>query len=327
MIVLLGIGLYTANFIIGRPKQIAEVHNGVAPNLKQDHQPIQELPALSVETEPAGASILMDGVAPQKPPNTFTHVPFGIHQVVASLEGYESVKQEIQVSQGTPGRLNMPLKAIQELGALSIDTEPAGALILMDGLPPQKPPNTFTHVPFGIHQVVASLEGYESVKQEIQVSQGTPGRLNLPLKAIQELGVLSIDTEPAGAFILMDGIPPQKPPNTFTHVPFGIHQVVASLEGYESVKQEIQVAQGTPGRLNLPLKAIQELGALSIDTEPAGASILMDGVQPQAAEHIYPYSIWIPSGNGELGGLRAGQTRDPSLQRNAGPAEFVAYRQ
>ena len=214
----------------------------------------QEIPALSVVTDPAGSSILIDGKPPQIPPNTFTHVPFGSHQITASLDGYESIKQNIEVRKGTAPQFHLQLKPIDEIAALSIATEPAGASILLDGKPPQSPPGTFTHVPFGTHQVTATLEDYEPVKQNIEVRKGTAPQLHLQLKPIDEIAALSVASEPAGASILLDGKPPQSPPGTFTHVPFGSHQVSATLKDYEPVKQNIEVRKGMPPELRLQLK-------------------------------------------------------------------------
>jgi hypothetical protein len=48
----------------------------------------QELPSLSVHTEPPGASILLDGKPPDSPANNFSHIPFGAHELTAVLPDY-----------------------------------------------------------------------------------------------------------------------------------------------------------------------------------------------------------------------------------------------
>jgi serine/threonine protein kinase/TPR repeat protein len=71
---------------------------------------------------------------------------------------------------------------------------------------------------------------------------------------IQEIGLLSVQTEPANATVLLDNKPPDTPPNTFTHVPFGKHQLAATLENYEPLQQEIEVADGMSPEIHLTLK-------------------------------------------------------------------------
>src|SRR5271165_185524 len=255
--------------------------------LKLQQSPPQEIVALSVQSEPAGAAILLDGKPPQAPSNTFTHVPFGTHQLSATLHDYEPIKQDIEVRRGMTPQIRLQLKPTQEIASLSVQTEPAGASILLDGRPPQAPSNTFTHVPFGTHQLTATLDDYEPIKQDIEVRRGMTPQVRLQLKPTQEIAALSVQTEPAGAAILLDGKPPQAASNTFTRVPFGTHQLSATLDDYEPIKQDIEVRRGMNPQIRLQLKPTQEIAALSVQTEPAGAAILLDGKPPQAPSNTF----------------------------------------
>jgi serine/threonine protein kinase len=270
--------------------------------LRQPVQPspirhIAEIPALTVQTEPTGAAILLDGKPPQTPPNTFTHVPLGPHQLSAALDGYEPVKQELEVRKGMAPELRLQLEPVVEIPALTFQTEPEGASILLDGKPPPVQPNTFTHVPFGSHQLSVTLDGYEAIKQNLQVRRGMASTVRLQLKPIVEIPALTIQTEPEGASILLDGKPPQVPPNTFNHVPFGAHQLSVTLDGYEPIRRELQVRRGMAPEVRLQLKPIQEIPALTIQTEPEGASILLDGKAPELPPSIFTH---VPFGSHEL---------------------------
>ena len=275
-------------------KQDIQVRKGMPPDIHLQFRQIQEIAALSVQTEPSGASILLDGKPPQVPPNTFTHVPFGSHQLSATLENYEPIKQDIQVRRGMSSEIHLQLKPMQEVPALSVQTEPPGASILLDGKPPQVPPSTFTHVPLGSHQLSATLDNYEPIKQDIQVRRGMSSEVRLQFKPIQEVPALSVQTEPPGAAILLDGKPPQVPPNTFTHVPFGPHQLSAALDNYEPFKQEIQIRKGMNPEIQLQLREIQEIAALSVQTEPPGASVLLDGKPPQIPPNTFTHVPYGP---------------------------------
>src|SRR5580700_1950214 len=220
-----------------------------------------EIAALSVQSEPPGAAVLLDGKPPQAPLNTFTHVPLGTHQLTATLDEYEPIKQDVEVRSGMNPHIHLQLKPIQEIAALSIQSEPPGASILLDGKPPQAPSNTFTHVPFGTHQLSATLNHYEPIKQDIEIRSGMNPQIHLQLKPIQEIAALSIQSEPPGALILLDGKPPQAPPNTFAHVPFGTHQLTATLDDYEPIKQDIEVRKGMTPEIRLQLKP-SSIGAL-----------------------------------------------------------------
>src|ERR1700757_4420296 len=167
--------------------------------------------------------------------------------------------------------LHLKIKQNQEKEAVSVQNDPPGASILLDGKPPQSP-NTFAHVPFGTHQLTATLNDYEPIKQDIEVRKGMYPEIHLRLKPSQEIAALSIQTDPTGASILLDGKPPQSP-NTFAHVPFGTHQLTATLNDYEQIKQDIEVRKGMAPEIHLILKPTQEITALSVQTDPPGASI------------------------------------------------------
>jgi len=72
--------------------------------------PIQEIATLSIQTEPPNATILLDNKSPDSPPNTFSHVPFGKHQLTAALDNYEPLEQEIEVGSGTSSEVHLTLK-------------------------------------------------------------------------------------------------------------------------------------------------------------------------------------------------------------------------
>jgi TPR repeat protein len=172
-------------------------------------------------------------------------------------------------------------KQTTEIPTLSVQSDPPGALILLDNQPAQTA-NSFTKVPFGKHRLTATLDGYEPIHQEIEVRQGMAPAIRLKLKEIQEIASLSIRSDPPGASIQLDGQPAQTA-NTFTKVPFGKHQLTASLKDYEAIKQEIEAHRGMVPEILLKLREIREIAALSIQTDPPGAIIFLDGKPPQTA--------------------------------------------
>ena len=58
-------------------KQDIDVRRGMNPQIHVQLKPTQEIAALSILSDPPGATVLLDGKPPQTPSNTFTHVPFG----------------------------------------------------------------------------------------------------------------------------------------------------------------------------------------------------------------------------------------------------------
>ena len=167
-IVLAGIGAYLVYSKLDQTRQAVT--------------PGQEIAALSVQSDPSGASILLDGKPPVGPGNSFTHVPFGMHQLTATLDNYEPVKEDIEVRRGMVPEIDLKLNPSQEIAALSVQSDPSGASILLDGKPPVGPGNSFTHVPFGMHQLTATLDNYQPVRQDIEVRRDMAAEIHLKLK-------------------------------------------------------------------------------------------------------------------------------------------------
>ena len=256
--------------------------------------PSQELVSLSVQSDPPGAAVLLDGKPPSGPSNSFAHVPFGIHQLTATLDNYEPIKQDLEVRSGMAPEVHLKLKQSQEIASLSVQSDPPGASILLDGKPPAGPSNSFKHVPFGTHQLTANLNDYEPIKQDLEVRRGMTPEIRLKLKLSQEIASLSVQSDPSGASILLDGKPPQGPSNTFSRVPFGNHQLTATLNDYEPVKQDLEVHRGMAPEIHLKLKQTQEIVSLSVQSDPVGASILLDGKPPQGPSNTFSHVVFGP---------------------------------
>ena len=288
---------------------------GIGVYLINSSRKVQEIAALSVRTEPPGASFLLDGKPPQVPPGTFTHVPFGSHQLSATLDNYQPVKRDIQVSGGMSPEIRLQLKPIEEIPVFSIQIEPPGATILLDGKPPQVLPNIFTHVPFGPHRLSARLDDYQPIERDIQVGKAMSPEIRLELKPIQEIATLNVQADPSGATILLDGKPPQVPPGTFTHVPFGPHRLSAALDDYQPIELDFQVGKAMNPEIRLQLKPIQEIAALNVQTDPSGATILLDGKTAAGfPRHLHSRSFWTSSALCHAGRLSTDRAGPPSRQ-------------
>jgi serine/threonine protein kinase/TPR repeat protein len=141
--------------------------------------PIVTSGELSVETSPAGAKLILDGGQPVKAPYTFTNVNFGTHKLALTLDGYTSVERELRFDRSSSLRIDLQPKPgpPAEVATFSVRSDPPGALIRLDGVPPEKSPATFRDVKFGQHRLSATLEGFEPKEQTLDVDSQTKGQL------------------------------------------------------------------------------------------------------------------------------------------------------
>jgi TPR repeat protein len=141
------------------------------------------------------------------------------------------------------------------VGDLIIETEPAGAAVTLDKSPPTTAPHTFRNVTFGTHRLTVTLDGYLAIEQDLSFDGANPPKIVLQPKQRppEEIGKLSIRSNPPGALIRLDGAPPPEPPNTFTQVKFGKHKLTASLDGYEPKEEDLIVDGSTATDIILQL--------------------------------------------------------------------------
>ena len=157
-----------------------------------------------------------------------------------------------------PFILKKPSPSVVEgprVGDLIIETEPAGAAVTLDKSPPTTAPHTFRNVTLGTHRLTVTLDGYLAIEQDLRFDGANPPTIVLQPKQRppEEIGKLSVRSNPPGALIRLDGALPQEPPSTFTKVKFGKHKLTASLDGYEPKEEDLVVDRGTATDIILQL--------------------------------------------------------------------------
>ncbi len=124
---------------------------------------------LVVRTEPPGATVLIDGLEAGKSPLT-TNVRIGKLQVKATLEGYIEIEKTVEITGVEKIEVAYNLKK-SPLGRLSIETEPPGAIVLIDnkraGVTPVE-----GNVKTGTYKVEVKFEGYQPAEKTVTVQSG-----------------------------------------------------------------------------------------------------------------------------------------------------------
>ena len=261
---------------------------------------------LTVEIEPTGAELSLDGGPAMPAPHTFQHLAFGEHRLSATKEGFVPIIDRpvpFRASQTLPLTLTpLPrpvegppapdvsktekapvepktMKPEPMTGTLRVETDPPGALVQLDGDAKLTSPNTFEFVTRGPHRISASRNQFKPKEDAIDftpTADGQPVVHKIMLERIA--GTLSIVTKPDGATILLEGHPPQKSPATFQEVPFGNLRITASLEDFKTVEQPIEFKPTTDGQSFVYKVELERMaGTLLIVTKPPGGKILLEG--------------------------------------------------
>ncbi len=145
-----------------------------------------------------------------------------------------------------------------DTGTLTVNSNPSGAQLLVDGKLAGVTPTTLT-LPQGTHSLTLRGTGAEPRTMDVAVSAGTQVSqyIELPRAEVRgeaTSGRLQVRTDPPGAIVTVDSIPRGASPVTIGNLAPGDHSVVVSANG-NSVQQSVTVDAGMTSALVVPLGA------------------------------------------------------------------------
>jgi hypothetical protein len=228
---------------------------------------------ISVSTEPAGASVTVDGreagVTPLK-----LKVDHGGHFIVLEMAGYR--KAFHRIAEGEPLMTDVNVNLERETTALTIDSDPPGASVTVNGQDVGTAPVMLPRQPIGKVKVEMSMTGYSRFSRELTLNDSRPKRIMGELESTT--GGLRIATSPGGADVYVNGEFKGRTPKVggtlrVQDVPEGRHEISARLAGYRDVRLTVLLKRNEDKRVDLP--AMDKLpGSLKITSVPSGATVL-----------------------------------------------------
>lgn len=226
---------------------------------------------LVVNSKPSGASVYVDNKFMGTTPLNISGIKTGTHVVRISYQGYADRIRTVIIRPHRYELISETLLAPVNTGSLYVDSNPRGASIYLDGDYEGETPRRIDFIPVGSHTVRLSKEGYRDYVQQvwIQANQTTTISISLVVEATRYK--LSINSNPSGASVFVDGIPRGITP-TYTYVTPGYHQVKLELEGYLDYEETVHITGDM--LLNINLQVAE--GALVVFSEPSGGDVYVD---------------------------------------------------
>lgn len=156
---------------------------------------------VSISSVPAGGSIFVDGRDTGKVTPAQMSVPSGQHAISVKTVGYLEYSSSVTLADGQSQSLAptlVPLARVTEIklkkgglfggrgdknmGTVSVRTNPAGAVVMVNGqLAPKATPVEFSLNPGG-YEVVIELRGYRSIKRNVVVEAGAKNSVDETLE-------------------------------------------------------------------------------------------------------------------------------------------------
>ena len=243
------------------------------------------LGSLSVDSEPEGATITVNGREVGSAPLSLRGMPVGTLQVVGRTAGREETKAEVAIADGETA--STTLKLARSVGILDVTMPGDAAAVVRSAEIGEKHlagPGSAS-LPTGEYEVQASCAGLPPVTGRVEVTRNGETKW-LPWPK----GYLVVQAEPADATIVVDGQERGAAPQVVDVEPGVLHRVELKRDKYVTYGADVSGAAGEKtefaGRLT-PLP-----GSIRVETSMPGALVHLDddqfGTTPFVFENVQP---------------------------------------
>lgn len=272
---------------------------------------------LDITSQPAGATVSVDGrVRGATPVSLFDLLP-GRHRVSFRLAGYGDHDAFVTVEEGQPHLVHTPLEP--EKGILLVKSTPPGCEISIDGVAVGLTPRLVTTLNVkDVYRMTLRKPGYRDATFEVKFNGRVPLVRNETL--ILDSGILEIVTTPPGAEVTVNGVVRGRSPVTVTDIPKGRATVKLTMPGFEDEEiSDIRILAGDRQVISRGMKGLP--GTLSLVSVPEGARFYVNdefrGKSPVVIPNLKPgdYSV-----RAELEGYGT-ETRTVSVANGSTPRE------
>ena len=228
---------------------------------------------VTLTTVPAvDAEVLLDNEPLGRTPLIDVEITPGVHRLEFAAERYLPEVRELAVEGGGVEQA-LDVALTPNWAPVQIATEPAGAEVLVDGVPAGVTPATI-EVTAGQRELEVRLPGYNAWRSTLAVNANQPQELPL-VQLSQADGRVELVSTPSEASVAVDGQFLGRTPLTLTLRPGREHRISLSKPGYEQAMRELSVAADSGRRLAIEL--VQQFGEVEIQSEPASAEVWIDG--------------------------------------------------
>ncbi len=253
-------------------------------------------PQLPEEKDPDLASLAAESIKPKQAsedalPSFLTSAPPEMESALKKSRRINSVLAILLimavagvVATASMGFRGNPEEVVSTEQALSISSEPPGATIFLNGQERAEATPATIPVEFQSESLVRlEATGYLPTEMTIPASDVAGVRevlIRMPNEASQAgRGVIYVVTDPRDAVVVVDGIERgTATPITVSDLAVGEeHTLLIQRENFHSRMIEFQLSSTAIREMQLDLIPVLDIGRISIDSEPSGAEVKIDG--------------------------------------------------
>jgi formylglycine-generating enzyme required for sulfatase activity len=257
---------------------------------------------ISLQSEPPGASVLVDGKSVGTTPLTLKLLA-GDHDLDVQADRFKSWHTRLAVTANQPQELET-IRLQPADGKLAVRTEPSGANVMLGKIFAGQTPLKLELTANQTHLIHISKAGYEKATRQVKLLSEESKTLSITLKPI--LGVINFAVRPADAKLFVNGRPMGTVPAKLSLVAVE-HQLEIKKPGYQAFRTRITPRPGFPQEIKIALTHLS-----SGPKTPAGIIKAKNGYQLKL---IRPASFSMGSSRREQGRRSNETLRKIKLQR------------
>ncbi|NQU08139.1 MAG: PEGA domain-containing protein, partial [Candidatus Abyssubacteria bacterium] len=216
-----------------------------APALSMSSGAAQEvqMAKLVVDSRPPGARVFLDSEMRGKTPLTLADVASGTHVLAMKLEGYPDYSGETLADTAEPLKIFHDFEAAKGAliprGSLSIDSEPPGAEVYIDGENRGKTPLNMSKLRAAEYSIELRRDGYQTLRKHVTLRRDETLRISLNMVETPKFGGVRISSRPEGAEVLLNGEYKGVTPLSLYRLAIGKYDVLIRKREYIPFRQEI----------------------------------------------------------------------------------------
>src|SRR6185503_11487750 len=207
---------------------------------------------VSLNTEPAGATVLVDGAEAGVTPAAI-EIMSGEHDIEVRLAGYNAWTSKVLVEPNQPQQLpDVTLR--QADGRVEVASNPSEASVSVDGEFRGRTPLSIRLSPGRAHRLALTKPGYETAARELSVAADSGRRLQIDLTP--QYGDVEVASTPA-AEVWVDGERRGSTPVKLALTSIS-HAIEARADGFAVERQELTPRPGFPQKLEFTLTRLDQ---------------------------------------------------------------------
>ena len=238
-----------------------------------------KLGVVKINTQPSGATVNIDGKAwGETPIELRGKLLQGTHHLILDHPYYERVSKEFDVYEGSTTRIDELLK--RATARIKIDTEPSGAMVMLQGRYVGESPMGPVSVPAG-EWITVVIEHSEAKRYErrIQLDRNELWEQTIPLELKRAHLVFSID--PKDADIEVDHEAVSRSARSYNlDLSAGAHTIHIARSGFQELQKQVVLKGGET----------LDLGTISLLSDQSENSMLKSASAPENGDY---HLIWV----------------------------------